>query len=146
MTLPRSDTVINDMQYQMIKPSVRLSMPICTKTAVLLGGVLGGLSSLTDAGADGLNKFSGAIASVDPIKLDALFMEAISAGHLHAQSKPISDQIAFEQHFTDRRGDVYQVCVWCLWEIVKDFFPQLGAFAQKAKKAAAESLSRTDGQ
>lgn len=147
--MERRDKVINEKTYQILVPSVRKSMPLCTRGAALLTPILGSLVPLaktlrSEANKQGWEMFSEALQDVkiDPEKLDKLFMDAVEASHLCCEGESISGSIAFEKHFTTHRGDVYQVCAWALWEVVKDFFPQLGAFSQIAKKAATEAASK----
>jgi len=144
MSIESRKTTINGREYQMITPGVRVSMPLCTKVAILLGPLLSTLGDKAEGVA--LQKLGAALMSVDPVKLDALFMQAIDASGLHFQGQNLSNSVAFEQHFNEHKGDVYQVTLWCLWECVKDFFPQLGAFAQTMKMKAAEFASQTDGR
>lgn len=142
MSVEKRETTINGRAYQMLTPSVLKSMPLCTKVAVMLGPVLATLGAQGDAA---IEKFGSALVSVDPTKLDALFMDAVSASHLCVAGKPISDPNEFDRHFSEHKMDTYQVCLWCLWECVKDFFPQLGSFAQTMTEKAKEFASQTDG-
>lgn len=145
MALEKRTTTVNDRMYQMILPPVRQAMPLCTEVAVLLGPVLATLGQEADAHA--LDKLSGALNVVDPVKVDALFMRAVKATHLCYNGQPISDVNDFERHFDPHRRDTYQVCVWCLWESVKDFFPELGAFTQKMDLSkVVASVSQKAGQ
>jgi hypothetical protein len=140
MALEKRTTTINERSYQLLLPAVRQAMPLCTKVAVLLGPVLATLGQ--QAGNDGLEKLGAALRDVDPAKADALFMEAVRVSHLCYNGQPISDELDFEKHFDQYRGDTYQVCLWALWESVKDFFPQLGAFTRQMDlKAALASAS-----
>lgn len=143
--MERRDTQINDNAYAIILPPVRKAMPLCTQVAVLIGPALGTLGQ--DAQKGGMEKFAIALQSVDPDKLDALFMRAISISKLCCNSRPISEEIDFERHFSSNRRDVYHVSAWTLWECVKDFFPQLGNFTQQFKaKFDKEFQSPPDGQ
>jgi len=143
--MERRDTVINDKMYSILLPTPRQVMPLCTKMAVLFGAVLPTLTKATDEG--GLDKFAEAIQKVDPMAIDAAFMEAVSISHLCCNNEPISTVINFDKHFSDFRNETYQVCAWTLWECVKDFFPQLDSFSQKATSALAGAFkSPTVGQ
>ena len=121
-------------------------MPLCNRTAVLIGPLLGSLSK--DALQGGLGVFSEVIGQVDPDKVDQLFMDALFAAKITCDNNPICNQVSFEKHFDQYRGDVYQVCVWGLWECVKDFFPNLGTFTQTIanKMKEPESKSQPIGQ
>jgi hypothetical protein len=143
--MERRDTTINGGQYNMLLPPVRQAMPLCTKTAVLLGPLLGSLGG--EAGKEGWAKFAEALQAVDPAKADALLMEAVTAGHLSYEGRPISGPVDFEAHFAQRRGDVFPAMAWVLWECVRDFFPELGTFAPLVQAAMAKaSPSPTGGE
>lgn len=136
---------IETRKYQILQPAVRQSMPLCTRVAVLVGPVLTSLGKQVEQG--GLQIFTQALQNVDPDKVDKLFMDAVLATHLCCNGESISDPVMFEKHFNAFRGDVYMVCCWVLWEVVKDFFPQAAAFSQIAKQAmAAAYKSQMDGQ
>jgi len=136
--MERRDKELNGKVYSILTPPVRQAMPLCTRVAVLLGPMLGSLN--TDTKAGGWDKFAAAIQAVDPAKADALMMDALSISKLGCDGQSVCEPINFERHFDQHRSEVYQVMLWCLWECVKDFFPQLGAFtqiAQEAMKAAS---------
>ena len=142
--MEKRQTEINDKTYQLLLPSPRQAMPLCTKVAVLLGPVLGALGG--DVANGGMARFAQAITNVDPDKVDALFMQAVTISKLCCEGQPISSLNDFERHFAQHRADTYRVVVWCLWECVRDFFPQLGAFAQTLKTKAEEFQSQQTGQ
>ncbi len=160
--MEKREKVVNDSTYSMLVPPVRPAMHLCTKVSVLIGPVLGSLipmakslgTDVEDAGWDkfrlSLDDLGGVLDKVDPEKVDALFMEAISAAKLSCGGQTLCTEADFERHFMAHRGDVYPVSIWCLWECVRDFFPQLGAFAQtvkdKASKAVRVSLSPQGGK
>lgn len=141
--MERRDNEVNGTLYSLLLPPVRQAMPLCTRTAALLGSVLGSLGER--AGGEGMAKFAAALQAVDPAKVDALLMDAVRAVHLSANERPISGDLAFEQHFAERRGDVYPVSVWALWECVRDFFPDLASFAQKATTWAGAAFPSPTG-
>lgn len=116
----RRDTVINDKMYSLILPTPRQAMPLCTKLAVLFGALIPTL--IKDSKSGGMQAFGEALKSVDPMAIDAAFMEAVGMSHLCVNNLPISTTIEFDKHFANYRGEVYQVCIWALWECVKDFF------------------------
>jgi len=126
--------------YQMLVPAVRQAMPLCNRVTVLLGPVVSTLKMDASGTSRGLEAFGQAIKSIDPAVLDSLLMDAMKTAKLCCHGAPISDPIPFEKHFGEYRGDVYPICIWCLWECVKDFFPQLGAFVQVAKAAAVKAF------
>lgn len=136
--MEKREYVIETRTYTMLVPPVRQSMPLCNRAASLIAPVLGTLN--LDVNSGGRSAFSSAMSSVDPVQLDKLMMDAVLAGKLECDRTPVSTPNDFERHFSSYRSDVYPVCLWVLWECVKDFFPQLGAFAQTAK-AAAEKFS-----
>jgi len=142
--MEKRQTTINDRNYQLLVPPVRQSMPLCTQVAALLGPALGSLGGQADE--SGWGRFASSLQSVDPLKVDKLFMEAVKISHLCYESKPISDELNFERHFGKHRADVYPVCIWALWECVQDFFPQLATFSQTLTTAVAGvSRSPMDG-
>lgn len=140
---------INGSTYQLLLPSPRKAMPLCTRTAALIGPLLFSLGKKVagaDAKGEALTVFANALVSIDPDKLDRLFMDAVDASHLCCEGQPISATIEFEKHFDTHRSDVYQVCCWVLWECVKDFFPASEIFGQLMKKAQEDFRFQTDGK
>jgi len=134
-----------DNEYAMLLPAPRPAMKLCNRVALLLGPALATLGKdLKEGGQDALGK---ALLGIDPDVVDALFMDAIKEAKVQYGSMNLADPILFTKHFDTNRGDIYPVCVWCLFECVKDFFPQLGAFAQVAKVAAEKAFqSPQDGK
>ena len=65
------------------------------------------------------------LAGVDPVALDAIFREAFS-WEVYCGSKRLSDDVTFEEHFSEFPGDLYVVAVWATYNHVKDFFTGLG--------------------
>ena len=148
MAMERRDTEVNGTPYQMLVPPVRQAMQLCTRTAVLLGSVLGTLK--LDAAEKGMEAFAAALKNVDPDKADALLMDAVKVAHVCCREAPVSDPVSFEKHFTTHRADVYPVSLWALWECVREFFPQLGALSplgtpRAGGPAGAASASPTGG-
>ena len=120
-------------------------MPLCTRIAVLVGPVVTTLG--TDVSKGGMDKFAAVLASVDAVEIDKLVMDAVVASKLSCGSSPISTEVNFERHFSDHRGEVYQVTLWVLWETVKDFFPQAETFTQMFKDNLSKaSQSQTPGE
>lgn len=120
---------IDGRDYSIFIPSALQAMPICTRTSVLLGPLLGSLGKNILEG--GLATFSNVISQVDPEKLDKLLMDVVYLGKLTCNQIPLCDDLSFNKHFDNHRSDLFVVCVWALWEVVKDFFPGLGTFFQK---------------
>lgn len=142
--MTRRDTVINGNPYSMLVPPVRKCMPFCTRTASLLGPVIAVLGEKSQG--DALEKLSKALSSVDPQKADALLTDAIQeSGLVDGNNQPLTG-INFDRYFDDHRADVYQVSLFCLWEIVKDFFPQLGTLGPQALAKAQTTLSKLQSQ
>ena len=136
---------LNNKTYQILTPPVRVSMPLCNRVAVLIAPALTSLGM--DIAKGGKEAFASAISSCDPIAIDELFMDSIKAAKLHCAGMPVYDPVPFDQHFEKNKGDVYPVCVWVIWECVKDFFPQLGVFIPKMKEEAEKAFqSQMDGQ
>jgi len=136
----RRDTTINGRTYSLLLPPVRSAMPLCTEVATLLGPLVGSLGANVAKGGWGV--LASALNNIDSTKIDKLLMKAVVESKLCCEGQPVCDPLEFERHFGQHRSDVFQAQLWCLWECVKDFFPQLGAFAQVAKKAAAEAGSQ----
>ena len=65
------------------------------------------------------------LAGVDPDALDAIFKEAFS-WEVYCGSKRLSDNVTFEEHFSEFPGDLYVVAAWATYNHVKDFFTGLG--------------------
>lgn len=139
------DKTVNERNYVLLLPAVREAMPLCSRVAVLLGPILTTLGS--ESGDKGMEKFAVALRGIDPIKLDALLMQAVLISKLTCESNSICSIIDFERHFSQYRNDTYQVIIWALWECVRDFFPQAGTFIQKVKiELQKVSVSPKDGQ
>jgi len=137
--MEKREKTINDRHYQLLLPPVRPAMALCTQVAALLGPALGSLGSQADG--EGWGRFSSAIRAVDPSKVDALFMEAVRISLLCHDGKRIVEEKEFNQHFDTFRSDVYPVCLWALWECVRDFFPDSIAFSQLLKRAMVEGFA-----
>lgn len=136
---------IGEHTYSMLLPPVRQAMPLCSRIAVLAGPVLTTLGA--DVNKGGMDKFATVLAGIDAVELDTLVMDAVTASKLSCDSSPISTEIDFERHFSNCRGEVYQVTLWVLWETVKDFFPQASIFTQIFKdKFNKEFQSQTPGE
>ena len=134
----------NGKLYRMLVPGVLVSMPLCNRVATMLGPVVTTLGAEAKV-SGGLAAFGNALKAVDPVALQTLFMDVVMAAKLECDRRPISTVVDFEQHFGQCRADVYPVCMWCVWECVRDFFPQLGAFAQVAKAAAEKAFQSPPG-
>ena len=147
MQLP--EKIIEGRKYQIIPPSVMQAQPLCTRSAALIGpSIAAGAGTLTkQANKEGWLQFASVLSGVDPDKLNALLMDAVKISSLCVNGKPISADKDYEFHFSQYRADVFPVCVWVLWGVVQDFFPQLVAFIQMFQAATAVgSPSPTDGQ
>lgn len=139
------EKTIGKNKYTLTLPPVRQAMPICTKVAVLAGPAIASLG--TDVNKDGMQTFSMAIAVIDPEKLDALFIEAANISKLTCAGKMLLDDLAFSQHFSDCRGEVYPAMFWTLWECVRDFLPQAESFVQKVSTSIGKEFqSQMDGK
>lgn len=137
------ELVINNKIYAIMLPTPRKAMPLCTRLAILLGALLPTLMKNSEGG---MEQFASALKDVNPLSVDSAFMDAVNMAHLCCNNEPISTELAFDKHFTNYRNEVYQVCIWTLWECVKDFFPQLGTFTQGIQEKVAAFQSQTDGQ
>jgi hypothetical protein len=158
MTMQRRDYQADDQIYSILLPPPTVAMPLVNRAAVLLGPFAALLADVKSLGnedapkeqrlAAALSRVGEVLQQVDPVAAHGLMMDAAYAGHLTVGgTQPISTPTEFDKHFSARRGDVYPVLIWCLWECVCDFFPALGASAQILKSAAAEALkSQKAGQ
>ena len=143
--MERRDTVINGRKYSILQPPVLVAMPLCTRVAALIGPLIATLGA--DVKSGGWGKFASAIQATDPAKANELMMDAAVAAKLSYGNDPVFDQVNFERHFGQFRGDVYQALSWCLWETVKDFFPELAALLPKIKAVVMKELqSQMAGQ
>lgn len=143
--MEKREKIINEKRYQLLLPSVRPAMDLCTRVATLVGPAIVSLGGKADI--NGWKGFSESLQSVDPLKLDLLFMDAIKVSMLTCDGKLINNDNDFERHFLSNRSDVYVVCAWALWECVRDFFPELTGFIQIFKDKMAEALkSQQAGQ
>lgn len=152
----RSHTV-NGKTYSMILPPPLQAMPLCNRVAILIGPLVGKVGSELKLGGETLtsqaqnllapmlNSFGSALQELDPTKLTAILTDAAYAGKLCCDGQAVCSPVDFERHFNANRADLYPALVWCVWESVKDFFPQLEGFIQTARAAAVESLSPRDG-
>jgi len=142
----------------MLLPSPLQAMPLCNRVAILIGPLVGKVGSeLKFNGSDTLtsqtqsllgpmlNSFGSALQEVDPVKLTGILTDAAAAAKLCCEGQSVSGQVDFERHFNVYRADLYPALIWCVWESVKDFFPQLEGFIQVTRAAAVESLSPKDG-
>lgn len=136
---------VNEKTYQMLRPAVEPAMMLCNKVSILLGPVM---ANLFQDSKDGLALFASSIKAIDPGTLQVLIKEALKISMLECEGKTLSNKIEFEKHFDDDRGSIYPVCLRCLWECVKDFFPLPGTFGQKwlAKMAEKASLFQPGGK
>lgn len=131
------DFEYGEKNYKILLPPVRQCMQLANQIAILLGGVVGTLGK--DAKDGGMKAFSEAIQGVDPQKLDEIFMVAVKRSKLSCGGEDVFTETGFERHFGQFRSNTYPVCGWCIWECVKDFFPQSGAFVHVAKQAAEKA-------
>lgn len=146
--MERRDYTLNGKLYQMLLPPVAEVMPIVCRTGVLIGSLAGELTSLRgsldpelSAGdkIDVVLKTLGPIVGkINPTELNNLLMDAVRISNLCCDKAQISSAIDFERHFSINRSETLNVLLWCLWESVQDFFPQLGGIAQAAKKAMSD--------
>jgi hypothetical protein len=145
--------------YSILLPPPTEAIFLCTRAAVLVGAFAGLFADMKTLGdpdaprsekiAKALGKLTEILKQVDPVASNQLMTDAVYAAHLTFGNKPISEKIDFDRHFDPKemRKDVYPVMLWCLWECVGDFFPELGAFTQGIKVMAAEGLkSQKDGE
>lgn len=142
-------TVINGREYSMLLPPVTPAMRISTRVSALIGPLIASLGANIRTG--GWDKFALALQSIEPDKVDAILTEAAALGQLTYEKTLLTEGVNFEKHFGQHREDLYQVLIWCLWETVRDFFPQLVAFTQlmktdEFKEKVLESLSLKAGQ
>jgi hypothetical protein len=133
---------INGKTYSILTPSVRVSMEYVNGITFLITPILPSLTKNTEEG--GWINFSNALNQADPSKLDKLLMGASIASKLSHGGVVIADKngLEFEKYFgiPQNKRDLYPVLCWCLWEVVKDFFPDWTAFIQNIKEQALEKI------
>ena len=135
---------INGNEYQILIPSARKSMKLAEKASFLLGPIV---ATLGMNASDGMGKLSMAISSVDSDAADSLLMSAASISNLSYEGGTIADNDAkFESHFMNKRKDIFPVLIWCLWENVKDFLPDLEAFGQILTAKFGQALDKVQSQ
>jgi len=65
------------------------------------------------------------LAQIDPDTVNAIFREAFS-WEVYCENRRLSDDVQFEEHFSQYPGDLYPVAIWATYNHVKDFFTGLG--------------------
>lgn len=145
--MEKREKIINQRRYQLILPQPTQAMDLCTRTMALLGPLLGGVGGLFKDVKDesGWKSLAQSMQQLDPVKTNHLLMDAAFISLLYYSDTRISDEKTFNAHFGQFRADMYPVCVWALWESVRDFFPDFTGYIQKLQKVA-ESLSLKDGK
>lgn len=149
--MERRDYQLGDTVYSLLLPPPTVAMPLCNRSAVLIGTFANLLGDLKGIGSESiprgerialvLEKLGKAFSQVDPLAAHQLLMDAVLAAHLSVNGKEaISTEIDFNKHFEGRRGEIYPVLFWCLWECVSDFFPQSTTFIQEAVKVVKEGM------
>lgn len=143
--MQRRDYQLNDKLYSMLLPPVTQAMPLCSRSAVLIGAFAGLLADVKGLAEDKttkttqiLERLASTLKQVDPVAANDLMVDAVRVSHLTCDGTSISSEIDFERHFSNYRGEVFQVMIWCLWESVRDFFPELEGIVQVAKEAAKD--------
>lgn len=144
-------TEINGRVYSILLPPVIPAMQLSTRAAALAGPIVASLTA--DVLSGGWLKLVQSLHATDPEKAHQLLMDAASLTKLSFGNQTIFESMEFERHFGQYREDVYEVLGWCLWESVRDFFPQLAAFVQLLREVGVkfldkmkESSSPKDGQ
>ena len=153
----RRDYTINGRVYSILLPPPTQAMPLCARAAVLLGSLAPLFADIETLGDPNqpqqtrlaviLGRVQDVVSKVDPLALNQLAMDSAFVGHLSVNgTTAISTPPDFDKHFDEYRGEAYQVLLWCLWECIKDFFPELGASTQTIKGAVGRAFrSQTDG-
>jgi len=122
--MEKREKTFEDRLYIILTPPVLKAMPLCTKVMVLLGPVIGSLGK--DVKKGGWDAFSQAVSIMDADTVQNLMISAVKMSQLTFDGVLLTDDLNFERHFGQYRQDLYQVCLWCLWESVKDFLPIQG--------------------
>jgi len=155
--MEKRDLQLNDRGYQLLLPAVTIALPLATRTLTVFGPVAGlfaDLGSIVSADSSHekkleavLGRLGSVISQLDPIATNALLMDAVSHSGLCCDGQPITG-LNFERHFSQCRGEVFQVMLWCLWEITSPFLPaSLTSIPQTMMSRAGEAFrSQTGGQ
>lgn len=156
--MERRDTEINGRTYSMLLPSPLKALPLCNRVGTLVAPLLGKVGSQFKLGEGSakdqaqqllgpmLNSLGDALHELNSEKLTNVLTDAAFASKLTCNGELINSPAMFEKHFSQYREDMYQALIWCVWECVKDFFPQAERFIQMTRTVAKESLSPTGGQ
>lgn len=156
--MERRDKTINGRLYSILLPPPLKALPLCNKVGVLIAPILAKIGSQFKIGtgsaqeqaqkllAPMLESLGEALQGLEPDKLSAVMTEAALISKLSYNEELIHQQSTFDKHFAQYPGDMYQVMIWCVWESVKDFFPEATAFFQIMKGVAKESISPQTGQ
>lgn len=67
----------------------------------------------------------GILAGIDATEIMSVFKEAFSY-EVYFEDKKLSDEINFDMHFGQFKGDLYVVAIWATYNHVIDFFSGLG--------------------
>lgn len=150
------EKTIGDLQYKFLMPPVMQGFPLVTRTLTVLGPLLTPFLEMLRSGQENdgnlgfktlnVEAFAAAIGLAPSEKINTLLTDSWSISKLHCNNVPISDNLAFEQHFGQHPENLFPVLSWLLWEMVKPFFPKLENFDQEFSKMKGKgSLSPKDG-
>lgn len=65
------------------------------------------------------------LSEMDPDAVTDIFREAFSY-EVYYETLKLSDDVQFDEHFSQYPGDLYPVAIWATYNHVKDFFTGLG--------------------
>ena len=138
--MEQRNVTINGRTYSILQPPVIPAMQLSARATALAGPLIASLTAEVRTG--GWLKLAQSLQAIDPEKAHCLLMDAAVISKLSFGKQPIIEPLEFERHFGQHREDVYEVLGWCLWESVRDFFPQLATFVQYLKMVGEAFLAK----
>lgn len=148
--MERRDKQVDGRLYSIMLPAPTAGMPLCARAAVVVGPLMGLFADarsllnekMSDEERKGLvlEKFGSVLKSCDPVAINQLMLDAAFCARLSCDGELVANQATFDRHFASYRPDVFPILIWCLWECISDFFPELGTFAQAARVAAVRAF------
>ena len=153
MTDIKRTTTINGRQYAMFQMSPVKAIRFVPHVMTVIAQAIGSIDDVNAVLglADGkkvdqgrvLKELAHVFGRVDPDDLSDLIEQVFANTVIHAEDGAKLKDAAFERHFQEYPGDLFQVAVWATWENSKDFlFGKDGSFLasmQAIKETRSES-------
>lgn len=117
--------------------------PVAARAVAEAGDTVS-LDSLNDTAAM-LRMLTAGLAAADAEKVSGLLEHTFATLEIrNADGMNLQDRKVFNDHFSARRADLFQVAVWAIWESNKDFFIDAdGSFLAGVTAAAEASASKS---